>query len=319
MMKEATRVLGSDGVFRVGSEGERGWRGTGGCSIPPGVDGARCWFTGWTAGEILAWAGRLMTECEEIVGKGLVNGGWSLGKKDAPMRTRRKCDGWYPGIGRDRRGVARCNRVLGIAKRGLWTACRQEVRRLQALGLWMGPNEPDRDDSVLWQQWVEAVVATREGLRKGLQGKQRRAKRKRIGGYVQKREEAQAQGRYKAVLRSVLGKGKGGAQVETVTTAEGWVLTDPVEVKEAASVFFTEAFDGAGRAGWFEAEDAPEVARRLYSDTEEGRAEREQLLRGETGLEWEGSSDTQQAICNMLRRKRWRRSSDGVEQVASEE
>jgi hypothetical protein len=187
------------------SEGHTGRRG-----LPPGCVGERCWFTGWAVVDILQHASAMMTECEEELGRGMIDSAWTFGKRRSKLRSRKKVDGWYANIGADRREVARYTRVLGAVTRGDWVRGGQEVTRLQALGLWQGPNAPEVGSAHQWSLWSKGVMETRARVKKGVHGKQRREKRKRISKYVEQREKAFDAGNIRRTVQSVLGGKKGG-------------------------------------------------------------------------------------------------------------
>jgi hypothetical protein len=280
--------------------------------------GDKAAFVGWSAVTIMDYIASLVTRCETLLSTPLIEGAWTLGKKDAPPLSRRKHDGWYEDIGNDRQAVRQAVRVLSTVTRGEYTVGRAEVARLQGLGCWMGPELPEVDEENLWNMWRLGLEDTVVGLKRRLQGSMRRATRVDINKAVEKRETAFQKRSLRKVVGSVMGTAKGGARLETVTTAEGEVLVQPEEVKAAASAFFQEMFDGAGTTPWFKESEGGATVEHTYEDSPRGREAREKILRGEEEQAWAELDNDQRTILRMLKLKTWVKPGDSTPTTAQE-
>ena len=214
---------------------------------------------GWEATLILGVATELMTDCERMLTQGLLDAAWTLGKKNAPASSRRKYEGWYPTIGEDRRALRAHARVLALLQAGERGKSRRAVRRLSATAKWLGPDFPEGDTGEEdWEGIREGLMDTVAGMKRKLHGSGRKQTRIRVLEHVAKREKNGAENNWRPVVASVLGTTKGSSRLETVTTAEGEVLTAPEEVKAATRDFFTDMFAGAGTAPWYQTEEGGE-------------------------------------------------------------
>ena len=59
---------------------------------------------------------------------------WALGNKNAPQMSRRKMNGWFPGIEKDRQRVNRLNKLLGRVKNRKYEEARRLMRRWETEG-----------------------------------------------------------------------------------------------------------------------------------------------------------------------------------------
>ena len=254
--------------------------------------------------EVLSGAEKRVSEVEGEIGSTLVRGavelspqvrggvgGGSKGNKRRPVRSRRRRNGWFPGIGQFRRAIVILNRMLACcrAKNSVrMTQLRRRAGGNTHLRKWCRQDSCIAEWSdVQWRLRAQRVGRLRKILSRQMQGSARSERRAAINEAIARRERAFREGRYRAVLDSVLKRRRGGAQMRVVEDTEGVIHTDPKAATAAATQYFHTVFSGGGNTPWFEGEGVGEGVRLFFEDSARGRVAREEGLRGRFHPDWD--------------------------------
>ena len=200
------------------------------------------------------------------------------------MRSRRAFNGWFPGIGGERRAVHKVDKVLGQARRGKWDEAIHQATSATGTPPQLRAIPAPGSETLTRAAWIRKVSALRREMRHKLQGSVRHAKRRRISDWVAKREAAWGKGGIRQLVDSVMGGGKSAGLLRTVEDADGAEHSTGAGVKRAVTEYFDGAF-GGGKATEAAA-GQPAALAALAEDSEEGRRLREGAANGVLPPEW---------------------------------
>ncbi len=250
----------------------------------------------------LPWE-ELATKVEGRINEMMLAAAWVAGERKGRAGSRRAVEGWYPGVGEDRKEVKWLDRLLAWGRRGRWARVRRwagRVTRTDGAELFPLPVPRNAGERL---SWLVRGSKRLQAVKRRMQGAARQETRRLCGDRMRKRQKLFAEGRVGGVARLVRDRRTGGGVWRRILKQDGQEAEGRMAVQAATSAHFDRAFGGGVKVDQLDARSR--ALKELAADRCLGAQWRADMLEGRCPPEVLSSLGVEQATraVEMLQRK----------------